>query len=142
MPFALSIAVALSAVITAQAPNAASYAQPAPQVQNIQQYVETYFADEPIMVTIARCESHFRQFAKDGSVYRGKVTPKDVGVMQINEFYQGDAAAKLGFDIYTLEGNTAYAQYLYDKEGTKPWNSSSTCWLKAAKADALALASK
>ena len=85
------------------------------------------------MIKVAECESHFQQYDADGSVYRGKVDSEDVGVMQINQHYQGATAQKLGIDIYTIQGNVAYAQYLYQKEGTKPWNSSDLCWGKTAQ---------
>jgi len=48
--------------------------------------------------------------------------------MQINEYYHTDKAKKLGLNLRTVEGNLAYAKYLYDKEGTQPWISSSKCW--------------
>jgi hypothetical protein len=90
--------------------------------------VREYFKDEPILIEIARCESTFRQFNADGSVKRGKVNDMDVGVMQINEFYHLETSQKKGYDIYTLEGNMAYARDLYNREGAQPWSSSSPCW--------------
>ncbi len=50
--------------------------------------------------------------------------------MQINEKYHLEESKRLGYDIYSLEGNVKYAKYLYDKEGAKPWLSSSVCWAK------------
>lgn len=90
--------------------------------------VREYFKDEPIMIEIARCESTFRQFNADGTVKRGKVNNMDVGVMQINEYYHLETSKKKGYDIYTLEGNMAYARDLYEREGAQPWKSSSPCW--------------
>jgi hypothetical protein len=94
--------------------------------------VREYFKDTPILIEIARCESTFNQFNKDGSVRRGKVNDMDVGVMQINEYYHLETATKKGYDIYTLEGNMAYAQDLYDREGAQPWSSSSACWAESS----------
>jgi hypothetical protein len=90
--------------------------------------VREYFKDEPILIEIARCESTFKQFNADGSIKRGKVNDMDVGVMQINEFYHLETAKKKGYDIYTLEGNMAYARDLFEREGAQPWSSSSPCW--------------
>jgi hypothetical protein len=90
--------------------------------------VREYFKDEPILIEIARCESTFKQFNADGSIKRGKVNDMDVGVMQINEFYHLETSKKKGFDIYTLEGNMAYARDLFEREGAQPWSSSSPCW--------------
>ena len=92
--------------------------------------VTEYFSDTPVLVDIARCESRFTQLNKDGSVHRGELTPADVGVMQINERYHLKTAQKLGYDIHTLEGNLAYARYLYEKQGARPWLASSHCWAK------------
>lgn len=115
-----------------------------PQAQSVQQYVKTYFADEPVMYAIAGCESHYRQYdPENGQIFRGIVNNKDVGVMQINETYHAATAAKLGLDLYTMQGNAAYAKYLYDREGTAPWSSSEPCWGKTQVAkDYLALNSK
>ena len=131
MYFALGVALALSAVIPATRAGSVPVARSLmPAAQTIEEYVRGYFADAPIMIDVARCESRFRQFDKDGSVHRGEINPKDVGVMQVNEFYHSKTADKLDLDLYTIEGNLSYAKYLFEKEGTTPWLSSSPCWGK------------
>ena len=95
---------------------------------NIEKYVREAYADEPILVDIARCESNFHQFDAEGNVVRGVVNKADVGVMQINEKFHADEAKKLGLNLYTLEGNVAFGKYLYDKYGAEPWKYSSKCW--------------
>ncbi len=102
----------------------------------VEEKVSLYFADIPVMKEIARCESHFRQTTLDGQVFRGEVVPADVGVMQINERYHLETAKKLGLDLHTLEGNMVYARYLYEREGTKPWNASAKCWKKSQPVEA------
>ncbi len=142
MPFAASLAFAVSLALTPSTAGASVQTQwigPLPAAQTVEQYVREYFADEPIMAEIARCESHFKQFDSDGSIHRGVVNDRDVGVMQINEHYHGKMADKLGLDLYTIQGNVAYAKYLYEKEGTQPWISSSPCWSKFKAAKELAL---
>jgi hypothetical protein len=99
-----------------------------PTRQEIEQLAKEFFRNDPILVDIARCESQFRQFDVNGNVLKGKVNKGDLGLMQINKYYHADTAKELGFNLRTLEGNMAYAQYLYDKEGVKPWISSSDCW--------------
>ncbi|MDE1974896.1 MAG: hypothetical protein KGI49_00045 [Patescibacteria group bacterium] len=94
----------------------------------VEAYVRGAYADEPILIDVAFCESTFRQFDKDGAVVRGKVNHGDVGVMQINEYYHADEAKRLGDDLYTLQGNVAFGKYLYQKYGTDPWSSSEKCW--------------
>jgi hypothetical protein len=94
----------------------------------MEQYLKTQFKDTPILVDIARCESSFRQYDSDGKVLRGKANRDDVGVMQINEKYNGESAKKLGYDIYTTDGNIAFAKHLYETQGADPWVYSSKCW--------------
>jgi hypothetical protein len=96
----------------------------------VEEYIKNYFSDIPIMVEIAKCESRFRQHDENGEVLRGEKNEQDRGVMQINEYFHSEDSNKLGYDIQTLEGNTAYARYLYEKYGVKPWSSSSKCWKK------------
>jgi hypothetical protein len=131
MSFSAGIVLALAVALSGNsATSSTALSQPMPQAQTVEQYVQTYFAGEPVMVSVAECESHFRQYASDGSVYRGTIDNQDIGVMQINQHWQGATAAKLGIDINTLQGNVAYAQYLYSKAGTAPWSSSEACWGK------------
>lgn len=99
-------------------------------ISNTEAQVKAYFTDTPILAEIAFCESRYRQFGTNGEVLRGVENAQDVGVMQINEKYHLDTAQKLGLNLYTLEGNMAYGRYLYDTQGTKPWNYSSACWGK------------
>ena len=90
--------------------------------------VREYFKDIPVMIQIARCESHFRHTLADGSVLQGRVDSADTGVMQINKRYHLGTANKLGLDITELEDNMAYARHLYEKQGTQPWSASAPCW--------------
>lgn len=94
----------------------------------VEKYLREQYADTPILVEIARCESTFAQFDKNGKVIRGRVDNQDVGVMQINERYHLETATTLGFDIHTIEGNVAYAKHLYEQQGAAPWKASKPCW--------------
>lgn len=90
--------------------------------------VRGYFKDIPVLAEVARCESTFRHTLADGTILKGKVDPADTGVMQINKRYHEVTAKKLGFDLNNIFDNMAYARYLYEKQGTQPWNASSPCW--------------
>jgi hypothetical protein len=96
----------------------------------VEEYVKNYFSDIPVLIEVAKCESRFRQHDEKGEVLRGEKNSLDRGVMQINEYFHNENSEKLGFDILTLEGNTAYARYLFEKYGVKPWKSSGKCWGK------------
>ncbi len=132
MPFAASFALAVSLALGgSQAGPVQASTAPMPAAQSVEDYVRGYFKEEPLLAEIAKCESHFKQFDKDGTVHRGVVNNQDVGVMQINEHYHLEVSQKLGIDIYSLQGNLAYGKYLYDKEGVQPWISSGPCWKKS-----------
>lgn len=96
--------------------------------ERVEEFVRAYFTDAPVMAEIAWCETKFKHFNRAGEVLRGEVTRSDTGVMQINEYFHGKTAKTLDIDIFSLEGNLHYARYLYEKEGTRPWNSSRHCW--------------
>lgn len=96
----------------------------------VEQSVRSYFSDIPELIEIARCESTFRHLDEKGNLLRGVHNPDDVGVMQINEYYHGEVADRLGYDITSLDGNMAFARRLYTVYGTDPWSASSKCWKK------------
>lgn len=96
--------------------------------EHVRDEVTNYFSDIPELARVAYCESTYRHFGDSGDVLRGIVDSRDVGVMQINEYYHLDSATNLGFDIHTLEGNMGYARHLYEKQGLQPWSASSACW--------------
>ncbi len=93
-----------------------------------EEVVRSYFSDIPVMIQIARCESTFRHTLADGTVLRGKVDSADTGVMQINARYHGEKARELGLDLTDIYDNMAYARDLYERQGTKPWKASASCW--------------
>ena len=73
------------------------------------------------MYSVARCESNFVHYKSGGGVLRGRVTPADTGVMQINLTAHGDTVERLGLDMENLYDNLAYARMLFDREGIRPW---------------------
>ena len=99
---------------------------------SVEPHVKAYFADIPVLIKIAKCESTFRHADSEGEVVRGVVNKYDVGVMQINEQYHKERAEKMGIELHTLEGNLAYARFLYENHGTSPWSASELCWGKKA----------
>ncbi len=115
--------------LTRKEVKAADY-EPISDPDNVKRYLTDYFADTPLLAKIAGCESHNRQVDTKGRLVRGEVNHYDVGVMQINELYHADEAEKLGYDIYSLDGNAAFGRYLYEHQGSQPWSSSRGCWGK------------
>lgn len=72
------------------------------------------------------------QYEQDGvTVLRGKINENDTGYCQINTEQRNGHVTKskqLGYDLWTEEGNKAYAKWLYEHEGTTPWLTSQMCW--------------
>lgn len=86
----------------------------------VESKVREYFADIPVMIDIAKCETTFRQFNADGSTLFDR-SGTYIGVYQINEQLHYMTAWDMDMNLYTLEGNMAYARYLYGKNGINPW---------------------
>jgi hypothetical protein len=91
----------------------------------------TVEAAAPILDRIAQCESHGQQLNPNGQVLLNINTngTVDIGIFQINSIHEAEAT-KLGDDLFTEEGNTAYARFLYSNRGTGDWASSAKCWMK------------
>lgn len=92
--------------------------------------VKMKFEDIPMLVKICKAESGLKQFKPNGDVVRGRVNPSDIGICQINEYYNNDEARRLGYDIFTEQGNKDFAVYLFLHRGTQPWDSSKEKWNK------------
>ena len=111
-------------------PSSASYytQEAEAREKSTEEIVREYFNDIPILIDVAFCESSFRQFDNGGNVLRGMINPEDIGILQINEYWHLEDSKAMGWDIYTLEGNLAYARYLYSIQGLGPWGWSKDCW--------------
>lgn len=133
--------LAASAIVSGGPLSAELATAPFEEAQTVEEYVREYFADAPVMVAIAKCESQFRQYDKDGNILKNP-TSSAIGVFQIMaSIHQESADADLGLDITNVQGNAGYARHLYEKQGTVPWNASKACWGKTEAGKAhLALA--
>jgi len=85
-----------------------------------------FFRQNPIMLKVAACESSLRHFDWNGQVVIGGVTP-DVGVFQINPVHEHELRT-YRLDPRDFSHNVAFAHYLYQRDGLRPWNSSRNCW--------------
>ena len=121
-------AVATSSSSSAPAPVAEVISAPVlPNSAEVKAAVEAYFADIPVMINIAKCESNFTQYV-DGHTLNGG-SGGMMGVFQINRAVHLAYSIKIGHDINTLAGNMEYARHLYNTQGgTDPWYSSEGCW--------------
>jgi hypothetical protein len=100
------------------------------EVRYVREVVEIEEEPAVILEKIARCESGGTQFKKDGTLIKRVNTDGsiDFGKYQINDKRHEHIAAKLGMNIYTEEGNEAYAKYLFNQQGSEPWFPSKPCW--------------
>ncbi len=98
-----------------------SVATSTPTSASVEKRVREYFADIPVMIEIAQCESKFRQFTDSGTVLRGGSGGGMIGIFQFFESIHATTALKLGFDLKTVEGNLGYARYVHEQSGTTPW---------------------
>ncbi len=107
---------------------------------DVESAVRAEFAeDAPIMIDIARCESKHRQYTDAGNPLYGGYQGRMVGIFQVYSDIHLSYAASLGMDVESVEGNIDYARHLYDREGTRPWLSSMSCWGKEVTAGAQAI---
>lgn len=84
----------------------------------IENKVKAIFWDDPRMLAVVQCESHFVQF-KNGKILRSKTS--DIGVMQINQVHWAEAK-RLGLDIWNNENdNIRMGRIIYDKQGIDAW---------------------
>jgi hypothetical protein len=112
-------------VLAQAAPN--PYATLDPHVSaDVEARIRQYFADVPVMANIAKCESGFRQYGSDGLPLFDP-SYSMIGAFQVSAAHLPEALT-MGMDVTTLEGNMAYARYLYNAGGTDPWLDSFQCW--------------
>ena len=62
-----------------------------------------------------------------------KATTLSGFLLNENLFYHGTEAENMDMNLFTEEGNTAYALYLFNKNGFKDWENSRSCWGKYVK---------
>jgi hypothetical protein len=90
---------------------------------------------EPQLKKICACESTGdpdgipQHYERDGvTVLTGRVTPADKGMCQISLDYHKKNAERMNLNVEDPFDNVAYANWLYEQEGTRPWNASRKCW--------------
>jgi hypothetical protein len=83
---------------------------------------------------ICACESGLgtfipHQFEDDGTPLWSRLGTNDVGACQIHMPLHASASITMGLDVVSsFEDNVAYAKFLYDHQGNKPWRASEMCW--------------
>ena len=130
-PLLISAVLTFQALLPVQETQVVVNEDPLPIEVSIEQEIKEVFGEDfEIMKQVAFCESSLNHYDENGEVLRGKVDKRDSGLFQINEYYHLETAQSMGIDIYTPEGNIAYAKYLLDTQGLRPWSASAKCWKK------------
>lgn len=81
--------------------------------------IKATFPEEPRMVDVLWCESHYRQFDEFGEPLISDTS--DVGLSQINQIHWNEAK-KLGLDIFNdVDDNLKMARLIFDMQGIKAW---------------------
>lgn len=119
----ISTSVATSTGVFTATTSTSSSTLTLPDRVAVEKRVREYFADTPVMIDIAKCESSFRQFADSGAVFKGGNAGGMIGIFQFFDAIHSVPALVLGFDINTVEGNIGYAKELYKSSGSSPWSS-------------------
>lgn len=74
-----------------------------------------------ILMAIAYKESNWRHYGRDGGVLRGRWSPTDQGIMQINEKAHPNAFPRARTDMrYNIEYGARYLKYQFERY--KNWN--------------------
>lgn len=88
-------------------------------------------------------ESHDNQFCTTDAITHGLCTKSeegmvlmransnnsvDIGIAQINNKAWGAESVKLGYNLYTQDGNEKMARYILSTTGLKAWSSSKQVW--------------
>lgn len=106
------------------------------------QVIKEVEIEAPILDRIADCESGKR--LPSGKAVKGSAThydkngqvlvqgndnkTVDIGKNQINSYYWGAEATKLGYNLFIEEDNNAMAKYILKNRGTGDWSASESCW--------------
>lgn len=129
--FVISVVLGFNLITPAQELQLVINEDPLPIGVVIEQEIEKVFGEKAeVMKKVAFCESSLNHYDDNGEVLRGYVDKRDSGLYQINEYYHLEKSKELGLNIYTVEGNIAYAKYLLDTQGLAPWSASKKCWNK------------
>jgi len=97
-------------------------------------YIQGRFGVGNIFDKIAACESGYTQYSDPvNKVVLRNPASSAMGVFQIMESWHRREADSLGIDLTTVEGNSNFAEWLYNhpnamQSPSDPWNESKRCW--------------
>jgi len=107
--------------------------QPTIATIGVEGMMKIYATKYNVSLSVARriiwCESKFKpQAVRLNKTEAGEVWSKDIGLWQINNYWNEKDLNKLGWDIYDPGQNLEAGFYLMSMRGTQPWLWSKYCW--------------
>ncbi len=90
-------------------------------VENYLLVFDTFGKTAPVMIKIARAESHFDHLIKNPS-------SSARGIFQILKGTFADPRYGCTGDVLNAKDNVECARKIYEKDGTTPWNASKHVW--------------
>ena len=98
-----------------------------PEKLDLARQIRAVFADAPIMVRVAMCESGLTH-RENGELLRNKNGSSARGAFQVMMSYHGPEMRKMGLDPRRTDEYLAYVRFLYDQQKLAPWKESQACW--------------
>lgn len=98
-----------------------------PEYSDLAQQIRAVFADAPLMVRVAKCESGLVH-RQNGELIRNRKGSSARGVFQVLMRVHQPQMYKMGLNPERTDHYLAYVRYLYDQYGLKPWQASEHCW--------------
>ncbi len=98
-----------------------------PEKLDLARQIRAVFADAPIMVRVAMCESGMIHH-ENGELLRGRVDGLDYGVFQVRLHVHQSEMQRMRLNPNVFSQYLSYVRYLYETQGLRPWRSSQKCW--------------
>ncbi len=91
--------------------------------------IAEYFPENArLMRAIARCESGLVHRDESGKLLRNNEGSTAQGLFQVLMSVHRSEMRRMGLNPDNDDDYMTYVQYLYDTQGTTPWNESRGCW--------------
>jgi hypothetical protein len=98
-----------------------------PEKLDLARQIRAVFADAPIMVRVAMCESGLTH-RENGELIRNKKGSSARGAFQVMMSYHAPEMKKMGLDPRRTDEYLAYVRHLYDQQKLAPWKETRACW--------------
>jgi hypothetical protein len=98
-----------------------------PERSDLARQIKAVFADAPLMVQVAKCESGLVH-RENGVLFQNSDGSSARGVFQVLMRVHKTQMHKMGLNPEHIDQYLTYVRHLYDQQGLKPWQASKHCW--------------